>query len=205
MERKRECLEEVEDVIQQASRFTYDLLTGDYVGMQTKVMYEIDQAMKYISGKLPKVEKRIIINYAIILGSYTAIQGVDMELMDYIIHRVSNGSQDLLSGDKLHRFAEEFAFGVTENLLQAHHYFLDPTQRFITLWVKGICDNMNKYYNRNGTDNSRLIVQHFSQQSYFVKLGKARFRGAGGMMPSIELDIDAMPELLRNHFESVKK
>ena len=199
MERRRECLEEVEAIIGNASKFTFDVLTQRYAALKPKVLAKISDAIQFLREKLPQAEQRLIINHGILMGTFNAVMDRnDAELKNYFLGKVTAGQHEISSGDKMHRFAEEFLFGVSENLLSRRHYKFEGTK--ILLWVKGICDVMNKFYNRT-TDSSSILIKHMSQQPYFVGSFRAVLSGHGGLVPSVKLDLEKMTIAMRESYE----
>lgn len=199
-ERRRECLEEIEELIPMASSFTYEILTKRYEKLKKSIMENIAEAIRTFRVKLPKVEQRIAINYGILMGAYNAVMGEDEELLNYLLARVKEGQREISQGDKLHKFAEEFLFGVSENLIQPHHYRYTEKGKKLILWIKGIGDVMNKYYNRN-VDSSPILLKHFVQQPYYIRALRVSMKGMVGKFPAIELDVSKMPDTMKTFYE----
>jgi len=199
-DRIKERLDLLEDMATEASAYTHKLLMNYDA---TRVMQCIETALKRLQQEAPKVERRVIFNYAILEGVYEALINYNTEVIrKFIATKILESSVSITVGDKIHRYSEDFLFGVTEGLILPHHYKVDYDKAHVTMWVRGVCDIMNKYYNRK-TDHSTLIIKHFSQKEYFVGASKSTYSGVSGKLPSITLDINKMPDTMRGFYEGI--
>jgi len=198
-ERIQERMGELTEMAPRASKFTHSVLT-DYDSNAKKILENIHSCTTELEKDAQniKINRRVLFNYSILLSTYRVLIGDDKELKDFIMRSMIGGTRELTQNNRLASFAEEFLFGVTEGLLQNHHYKFEGT--LVTLWVRGIHDTMNKYYGRNANIYP-LLVKLFSQRKYFVRMVKAQFPGSKGRLPAIVLDINLMPEEVKMQFE----
>lgn len=188
----------IDSMIEDASVFYRKILMTDYEvkakGVVTRIK-GIAEVLKTSYG----ADARQATNFAILQGSYEAVFGDDTELKDYIASRVAVNQREVTTGDKMHKFAEDFMFGVATNLLSPTFYQYASDGKSIYLWVKGICDVMNKYYNRTN-DASRLIEKHFSNQPYFIEHQHIALRPETAVLPCIHLSIEKMSPTMAGMF-----
>lgn len=198
--RIKECSEQMEVVVENASSLIANFLTERYQHERTQIVKVIQKYIKHFKIRFIGLDARIAINYAILAASYEVVIGVaDEHLMDYIEKMIIDGSKSMIQGDKIHQFAEEFLVGVTSFNLQPHHYSFEGD--VLLIWLKGACDTMNKFYNRQGYDQTGLITQHFMKQQYCEGIVKRALKPNHGEVPCISLILPKMPESLRELFE----
>lgn len=200
--RLRECSEEMESIIQEASSFFFKILTGSYSRLKNKVISNIKEASKEFKLKVRGLDARVAINYAILAGTYRAVMGEDAEMEEHLMTMMGAGQADVTEGDRIHKFANEFLVGVAEGVVKPHHFLFKGDSVF--LWVKGICDVLNKFYNRSDIENGALITQHFKKQSFYLGTQTMQTHGTTAAVPCIELSLTGMPESLRVILEGAR-
>jgi len=200
MKRRKECYDEVEATLPEASGYTRKLLSNGYDKHADNILTAISIAKKDLAEFNPELESRIIFNYAVIKGVWHEMFGPDAELGEYINARLVTGQAETTKTSKLSKFASEFIFGVRQKILNADHYSFSSDGREVWLWLSGVIDVMNRQYNRTTNPvNADLILKHLTQQDYFISSGWESL--GGGSVQVIKLNLLAMPDEMRRNFK----
>lgn len=187
---------EINNYIDDASSVVCKILKN-YDTYRTLVIKKIDKMVADLSGI--QVEKRVLFNYVIPAAVYCVISEEKDNIMEEYIRKVLQEKQtEVTSGDKVHKFSEDFLACRNEFILKPHHYEFSVDGREIDLYLKGICDVMSKYYNARRHD-PMLLLKHFLTKKYFVKC-KQRRLGGSEYVPVITLNIKQMPNTMRVYY-----
>jgi len=194
--RRQERYAEMEVMSKQASCVARNILQ-----QQPDVIPHIEDAVGRLHQLCTGVERRTLFNYAIPLGVCERLIGRDDRLTSFLSEQVLENARDITSGDKLHQFAEEFMIGVNEGIIQHHFYKYKDDGAKVVIYLRGVCDVLNKFYLRTETNISTLLAKYFQKKDFFIRAVSAMFPGSHGRLPSVELDVTKMPRTMAKFYE----